>query len=259
MHGLELLRRDDGVVDIVLDRPEVHNAFDDELIAGLADLLETLAGDESVTVVRLTGRGKHFSAGADLNWMRRTADYGEAENIADARALAGMLYRLNTLPCTTIALVQGAVMGGAVGLASCCDIVVAADNARFALSEVRLGIVPATIGPYVLAAIGARQGRRWMQSGERFDADTARAIGLVHEVAPAAGLEARGEEIIAELLKCGPGARRVAKQLVFDVAGRPIDDAVIEHTVACIARVRAGDEGREGLQAFLDKRPPRWA
>lgn len=258
MYGLELNRRDDGVAELVLNRAEVHNAFDDRLVESLSQTLETLGQDDSVKVVCLKGHGRNFSAGADLHWMRRMADYSEEENLADARALAGMLRRLNELPTTTVAVIQGAAMGGAVGLASCCDIVIAADNARFALSEVRLGIVPAVISPYVLAAIGARQGRRLMQSGERFDAHLAQRIGLVHEVVAADDLGQAAEALVAELLKCGPGARRIAKELVFRVADRPIDDDVIEYTARRIATVRASEEGREGLEAFLAKRPPAW-
>lgn len=259
MYGLELVRRNDGVLNIELDRAEVHNAFDDKLIASLTEALGVIADDERVSVVCLKGRGKTFSAGADLNWMRRMADYDHDENLADARALAEMLRLLNDLPRTTVALIQGAAMGGGVGLASCCDVVVAAEDARFALSEVRLGIVPAVISPYVLAAVGARHGRRLMQSGERFDAATARHIGLVHEVVPAARLESRGEEIAQELLKCGPNARRIAKELVSRVSGKPIGEEVIDYTARLIAGVRASDEGREGVQAFLDKRTPNWS
>lgn len=258
MYGLELVRRDDGVLNIELNRADVHNAFDEKLIASLSEAMHRIADDDTVQVVCLKGRGKTFSAGADLNWMRRMADYSERENLADARALAEMLRLLNELPRTTVALIQGAAMGGGVGLASCCDIVIAADNARFALSEVRLGIVPATISPYVLAAIGPRHGRRLMQSGERFSADMALRIGLVHERVPADQLEARGEEIVQELLKCGPRAQRIAKELVFEVAGRKIDDGVIDYTARRIATVRATDEAREGVQAFLDKRTPKW-
>ncbi len=258
MYGLELVRRDDGVVFIELDRAEVHNAFDDELIRSLSSVLDELAADDSTKVVCLRGRGKTFSAGADLNWMRRMADYTHDENLADARALAQMLKKLNELPHTTVALIQGAAMGGGVGLASCCDIVIAADNARFALSEVRLGIIPATISPYVVSAIGARHARRLMQSGERFNADMALRIGLVHEVVSAGELESTGETVIGELLKCGPNARRISKELVFNVAGRAIDDAVIDYTARRIAEVRASREGREGVQAFLDKRTPNW-
>ena len=201
MYGLELVRRDDGVVNIELDRAEVHNAFDDQLIASLSETLDSLAADDSVKAVCLKGRGKTFSAGADLNWMRRMADYTHEENLADARALAMMLKQLNELPHTTVALIQGAAMGGGVGLASCCDIVIAADDARFALSEVRLGIIPATISPYVVAAIGPRHARRLMQSGERFDAALAMRIGLVHEIVPAADLPARGDAMLGELLE----------------------------------------------------------
>ena len=258
MYGLELVRREHGVVDIELDRAEVHNAFDDRLIASLTEVTQAIATDPGVSVVVLKGRGKTFSAGADLNWMRRMADYSHEENLRDARALADMLMSLNALPQTTVALIQGAAMGGGVGLASCCDIVIAAQDARFALSEVRLGIIPAVISPYVLAAIGPRHGRRLMQSGERFDAATARHIGLVHETVAAENLEMRGEEIVQELLACGPHARRIAKQLVFNVSGKPIAERVIDYTSRLIAEVRASDEGREGVQAFLDKRKPDW-
>jgi methylglutaconyl-CoA hydratase len=259
MYGLEVASRDNGVVDIELNRSEVHNAFDDKLISSLTDTLNEISTDDSVKVVCLKGRGKTFSAGADLNWMKRMAGYSHEENLADARALARMLRALNEVPTTTVALIQGAAMGGGVGLASCCDVVIAADDARFALSEVRLGIVPATISPYVVAAIGARHARRFMQSGERFDAATAMRIGLVHEVVPAAELLARGEEIIDALLKCGPNARRVSKELVFKVAGKPIDDPLIDYTAQRIATVRASDEGREGVRAFLEKRAPQWS
>lgn len=258
MYGLELIRRDDGVVNVELDRAEVHNAFDDQLIASLTEATGLIADDPRIEVVVLKGRGKTFSAGADLNWMRRMAGYSHDENLRDARALARMLRQLNGLPCTTVALIQGAAMGGGVGLASCCDIVLAAEDARFALSEVRLGIIPAVISPYVLAAIGARHGRRLMQSGERFDAAMARHIGLVHEVVAAESLQARGEEIVRELLACGPNARRIAKQLVFNVSGKPIDEEVIDYTSRLIAEVRASDEGREGIQAFLEKRKANW-
>ncbi len=258
MYGLELVRRDDGIVNIELDRAEVHNAFDDKLIASLSDALDELAADDSVKAVCLLGRGKTFSAGADLNWMRRMADYTHEENLADARALALMLKKLNELPHTTVALIQGAAMGGGVGLASCCDIVIAANDARFALSEVRLGIIPATISPYVVAAIGPRQARRLMQSGERFGAELALRIGLVHEVVPAGELADRGNAMLGELLKCGPNARRISKELVFNVAGRSTDESVIDYTARRIAEVRASPEGREGVQAFLDKRAPTW-
>lgn len=258
MHGLSIETHDNGVIDLILDRTEVHNAFDDRLIKSLSDTFSQIADDQSIGVVCMSGRGKNFSAGADLNWMRRMADYDRQQNLDDALALADMLRRLNELPQTTVALIQGAAMGGAVGLASCCDIVIAADTARFALSEARLGIIPAVISPYVVAAIGARQSRRYMQSGERFDAQTAQRIGLVHEVVSADALTDRGDALIKELLTAAPAARRIAKQLVYNVSGRAIDETVINYTAGQIADVRASDEGREGVSAFLDKRLPNW-
>ncbi len=258
MYGIELTYQKDGTLILALNRPELHNAFDEHLIDSLTRVLSDIADDDRVRVVCLKGNGKSFSAGADLNWMRRMADYGREDNLRDARALAEMLRALNALPRTTIALIQGAAMGGGVGLASCCDIVVAADDTRFSLSEVRLGLIPSVISPYVLAAIGQRQGRRLMQSGERFDAAMAHHIGLVHEVVAADQLEQRGQTIINELLKCGPNAQRAAKELVFNVAGKPVEDDIVDYTSNRIADIRASEEGRDGVSAFLQKRKPGW-
>ncbi|MGI9500649.1 MAG: enoyl-CoA hydratase-related protein, partial [Geminicoccaceae bacterium] len=176
--------RADGVAVITLDRPEIHNAFDDRLIATLTQALTTIGADDRVRAVLLTGRGKSFSAGADLNWMRRSADYGEDENLEDARALAKLMATLDRLPKPTIAKINGAALGGGVGLICCCDIAIAADHARFGTTEVKLGIMPSVIGPYVVAAIGTRQARRITLTGERFDAAEALRIGLVHEIVP---------------------------------------------------------------------------
>lgn len=247
-----------GVARLTLTRAERHNAFDDELIADLTRTLAQLAADTSLRALVLAADGKSFSAGADLNWMRRMADYDEAQNLDDARRLGALMSSLDRFPRPTLARIQGAAFGGGVGLISCCDIAVASDNARFCLSEVRLGIIPAVISPYVVQAIGARAARRYMQSAESFDAERARELGLVHEVVAAARLDETVEQIIAALLECGPAAQAAAKDLIHAVAGRPIEAALIEDTARRIAAVRASDEGREGLGAFLDKRSPAW-
>ena len=248
-----------GVATVTLDRAEKHNAFDDALIAALADAFRRLGADSGVRAMVLAARGKSFSAGADIDWMKRMSGATEAENIRDARALADMLRLLNDMPKPTLALVQGAALGGGVGLVACCDIALAADQAKFALSEVRLGLIPATIGPYVVAAIGERAARRYFLTAERFGADAALALGLVHAVVPASELAAAGEHTLVDLLVGGPKAQAEAKALVRAVAGRPIDDELIDDTARRIARIRAGDEAREGLDAFLSKRKPAWA
>ena len=249
---------DDGVAWLTLTRGEVHNAFNDTLIAALTRSLESLQSDERVRVVVLTAKGPSFSAGADLNWMKRMAGYSEEENLADARALARLLQVLDRLKQPTVAMVQGPAFGGGVGLIACCDIAIAAESAHFALTEVRLGLIPAVISPYVVAAIGERAARRYMLSGERMSAREAEAIGLLHEVVPDEQLEARTGRLLKALLACGPNAQAEAKALIFAVARRPLDQAVIENTAQRIARVRAGDEGQEGLAAFLEKRKPKW-
>lgn len=247
-----------GVATVTLDRPEKHNAFGDALIAELADAFRRLGADESVRAVVLAANGKSFSAGADIDWMKRMAGAPEDENRRDARALADMLRLLNDMPKPTVALVQGAAFGGGVGLVACCDIALAADGAVFALSEVRLGLIPATIGPYVVAAVGERMARRYFLTGERFDAAAALAIGLVHRVVPGAELAAAGEKVLVDLLAGGPKAQAEAKALVRAIAGRPIAADVIEDTAARIARIRTGTEAREGFDAFLAKRKPSW-
>jgi methylglutaconyl-CoA hydratase len=251
-------RRAGGVVWLTLDRPEIHNAFDDRLIADLTIELDGLGADESMRVVVLTGAGRSFSAGADLNWMRRTTSYGEVENLADARALAELMQTLNELPKPTVARVNGAALGGGTGLVACCDIVVASERATFGTTEVRLGLIPSVIGPYVLAAVGSRQARRLMLTGERIDAAEAARLGLVHEVVPAEQLDGAIERIIDELLKNGPAALAAAKGLIRDLGGRPIDAALIDDTAKRIARLRATPEAKEGVGAFLEKRPAAW-
>ena len=251
-------RRGDGSAWITLNRPEVHNAFDDRLIAELTAALAALAADDAVRAVVLTGSGRSFSAGADLNWMRRTSTYGEAENLADARALARLMQTLNELPKPTVARVNGAALGGGTGLVACCDIAVASADARFGTTEVRLGLIPAVIGPYVVAAIGVRPARRLMLTGERIAAAEAASLGLVHEVVPADQLDGAVAAVLDQVLKGGPGALAAAKRLVRDLAGRPIDAELIDDTARRIAALRASPEAREGVGAFLDKRPPGW-
>lgn len=247
-----------GVARITMARPEKHNAFDDVLIADLTAAFETAGRDDAVRVVVLEAEGKSFSAGADLGWMQRMADYSDAENLADARKLAGMVRTLNELPRPTIARVQGAAFGGGVGLVAACDIALASHAASFCLSEARLGLIPSVISPYVVEAIGARAARRYFLTAERFDADEAHALGLVHEVVPRERLNGRLEELIGCLLDNGPDAMAASKDLIRRVASGPVDDAMVEDTAQRIADIRATDEGREGVQAFLEKRGPKW-
>jgi len=248
----------EAVALVALARPEVHNAFDDTLIAELTRVLEALDSDASVRAVVLLGHGRSFCAGADLNWMKRMAGYGRAENLADATALAAMLKTLHRLSKPTIARVHGSVFGGGVGLVACCDIAFAAHDATFSLSETKLGLIPATIGPYVVEAMGARHARRYFLSAERFTAAEAFRIGLVHDICPIDELDGRINELLGALLVAGPRAQAEAKALIRAVAAQPISDAVIADTAARIARVRGSPEGKEGVAAFLEKRPPAW-
>jgi methylglutaconyl-CoA hydratase len=248
----------DGVSRVALHRPKVHNAFNETLIAELTAAFREADTDPAVRAVLLHASGPSFCAGADLDWMKRAAGYGRAENLADAHALAAMLSAIATCSKPTVACVQGNAFGGGVGLVSCCDIAIGSSEALFALSEVRLGIIPSTIGPYVVAAIGARQARRYFVSGERFTAAEAHRIGLLHEIVPPAGLEARVNEVLGALQLAGPQAQAEAKLLMRAIANRPIDDDLIADTAERIARVRATDEAREGVGAFLAKRAPAW-
>jgi len=248
-----------GVARLTLNRPEVHNAFDDALIGELSASLERLRKDPKVRIVVIAATGKSFSAGADLNWMRRTAEYSFEENLADAEGLAGLLRTLNELPKPTVALVQGAAYGGGVGLVAACDIVAATERAVFCLSEVKLGLIASVISPYVRAAIGETWARRYTMTAEPFSAEKACAIGLVHDVvADDNALEAMGEHLIGLLLHNGPAAMAGVKDLIGYLRGRGIGDEVIGETAERIARVRASDEGREGVNAFLEKRRPSW-
>jgi methylglutaconyl-CoA hydratase len=247
-----------AVATLWLDRPDRHNAFDDVLMRELIAALDSLESDSSVRVVILAGRGKNFSAGADLGWMRRMAGASEAENEADAGLLADLMHRLSSLSKPTIAAVHGAALGGGVGLVAACDMALAAEDALFSLSEVRLGLIPSVISPYVIAAIGPRAARRYFLTAERFDAATAARLGLVSAVLSADQLQAEANRLAAMLAANPPRAMAEAKRLIEDVAGRPIDAALRKETAKRIARLRAGDEAREGIAAFLEKRKPRW-
>lgn len=258
-HGYTLDRQDD-VVWLWLDRAALHNAFDDALIAALTVELEELAKDGSLRALVLAGRGPSFSAGADLNWMRRMAAAGREVNRDDALGLATLMRTLAFFPRPTLARVHGPAFGGGVGLIACCDIAIAAQECRFGLTEVRLGLVPAVISPYVVEAIGPRQARRWFLTGESFDAARALAMGLVHEVVPAAELDNSVTAQLQLILRAGPAACGVAKQLVFGIRGT--DEArqgkMDAHTADLIASLRVSAEGQEGIAAFLDKRTPVW-
>ena len=246
------------VATIWMNRPDLHNAFDETLIAELTAACIALDDDADVRVVVLAGRGNSFSAGADLNWMRRAANNGIDDNLNDARALAHMLRTLAEMSKPTIARVQGAALGGGMGLAAACDIAVASTKAVFATSEVRFGIIPSAISPYVLRAIGARQAYRYFQSAERISADHAREIGLVHEAVEPEQLDAKVQEIISALLQGGPLSQAAAKELIRAVNNQPINDNVVEDTAHRIAHLRATPEAREGISAFLDKRQANW-
>ena len=247
-----------GIGLIALNRPTVHNAINATLIAELTAALQAMAADDAVRIVVLLGRGKSFCAGADLSWITKMAASGAAENLAGARALARMLSTLDRFEKPTVASVHGSAFGGGVGLIACCDIAIAAQDASFAVSEARLGLIPATISPYVIEAIGPRQARRLFLTAERITAAEAYRLGLVHDLTPTAELEDRVNDLLGMLLLAGPNAQRECKTLIRSVAHRPIDDGVIAHTVAQIAAVRASPEGREGVAAFLGKRTAAW-
>jgi methylglutaconyl-CoA hydratase len=246
-----------AVAWVWMNRPAVHNAFNAQVIAELTEAFTEL-DQAPVRVVVLAGRGKSFSAGADLEWMKAAGAASEAENREDARRLAQMLAMIANCRKPTIARVHGAALGGGMGLACACDICVASDRAQFGTTEVRFGIIPAAISPYVLRAIGPRQALRYFQTGERIDAATAQRLGIAHEVVAEEALDETIERIVSALCQGGPQALTEAKALIGAVAHRPIDAAIAEETAARIARVRAGDEAREGLAAFLEKRPAAW-
>ncbi len=249
---------DRGVARLTMNRPDLRNAFNETLISDICVTVGRFHSDPNVRAIVLTGAGKAFSAGADLNMMKRAATYSAAENKDDARRLAHMLHAIYSSPKPTIAHVNGPAMGGGLGLIAACDIAIGADNAFFALSEVRLGLIPAVISPFVIEAIGARQARRYFVTGERFDAAQARDIGLLHSVRPAGELDDAVTEVLDSILSCGPVAQHEAKRLIRSVANRVIDHNILDETAGGIARIRASAEGKEGVTSFLEKRKPYW-
>jgi methylglutaconyl-CoA hydratase len=247
-----------GVATLTLNRPERHNAFDDAVVALLTTSLRQLAESEVVRLLVIRGAGRSFSAGGDIEWMRRMSGASFEENLNDAEALARMMGLLDSFPKPTIAFVHGAAYGGGVGLIACCDIAIATERATFCMSEARLGIIPAAIGPFVIRAIGARQARRLMLTAETISAARARQIGLVHEAAPEFEANELLAGIVEALLRCAPGAQKEAKDFIAHHAGRTIGDDVAGESARILATLRASGEGREGLTAFLEKRAPNW-
>ncbi len=253
-----LLSFHEGVATVTLNRPEMRNAFNDEVIAELTAVFLELGQRDEVRAIVLAANGPAFCAGADLNWMKRMAGYSRDENVADASGLARMLEVIYACPRPTVARVQGDVYAGGVGLVAACDMAVSLGTAQYCLSEVKIGLIPATISPYVIRAMGARAAHRWFLTAERFSAAEAHRIGFVHEVVPAGELDARVQALAATLAAAGPQAVRACKRLLHDVAGHDITPALVQHTVEAIADIRASDEGREGVRAFLEKRKPAW-
>ena len=247
-----------GIATVVLSRPDVRNAFNDEVIAELSQAFVQLGDDPQVRAIVLMAEGPAFCAGADLNWMRRMADYSREENEQDAEKLAFMLRTIYECPKPTIARVQGDVYAGGMGLVACCDMAVSVDTANYCLSEVKLGLIPATIGPYVIRAMGPRASHRYFLTAERFSAAEALRIGFVHELVPADQLDASVNTWVQALLAASPNAIKECKKLVQYVADRDITRLLIDHTVKAIADIRASDEGKEGVQSFLNKRKPAW-
>jgi methylglutaconyl-CoA hydratase len=246
------------VAEVYLNRPDVRNAFNDTVISELTATFAQLGADPELRAIVLGGRGKSFCAGADLAWMRAMAEYSWEENRADAQKLADMLWTIYCCPVPVVGRIHGDCYAGGVGLASVCDVLVAAEGVQFCLSEAGLGLLPATIGPYVIRALGEQASRRYFITAERFDAFTARALGFVHEVVAAQELDVRIDAVVARLTANGPAAVKACKRLVQDLAGRPIDSGLRADTARRIADTRASDEGKEGLQSFLDKRVPSW-
>ena len=258
METLKLSARGPGVAQITMARPAVFNAFDEAMIAELDAAFAQLQADDSVRVIVLAGEGKHFSAGADLRWMQRASSASLAWNVADARRFADMLARIDQCPKPTLARVQGAALGGGVGLACACDIAIATEHASFSVSEAKFGILPAVIGPYVTNAVGKRQARRLALTTERISAAEALAMGMVQRVVAAEQLDAAVDETLVQLLAGGPQAQREIKQLFAQLPVGPITAETLELTAQTIARVRGTEEAREGFAAFLGKRPANW-
>ena len=255
---LDIRRPSKHVAEVWLNRPEVRNAFNDGVITELTAAFKTLGADADLRAIVLGGHGKAFCAGADLSWMRAMADYSWADNHADAARLAAMLWTVWSCPVPVVGRIHGDCYAGGVGLAAVCDVLVAAEGMHFCLSEAKLGLLPGTIAPYVVRALGEQASRRYFVTAERFSAARAQALGLVHEVVHADALDAAVAEIVAALVANGPAAVKACKQLVMDVASRPIDAALRDDTARRIADIRASAEGREGVQAFLNKRDAAW-
>ena len=258
MNTLELIRPSAHVAEVWLNRPDVRNAFNDEVIAELTAAFAQLARDAQVRVVVLSGRVKAFCAGADLNWMRAMADYSWEQNREDAQRLADMLWTLDQCPVPVVGRVQGDCYAGGMGLAAICDVLVASRNVTFCLSEARLGLLPATISPYVVRAMGPQAARRYFVTAERFSAAQAHAMGLVHELCEPEALDAKVAEIATTLVANGPAAVKACKQLVRDIAGQELTEALRAETARRIADIRASSQGKEGVQSFLGKRSPNW-
>jgi methylglutaconyl-CoA hydratase len=255
---LDIRRPSPHVAEVWLNRPEVRNAFNDSVIAELTAVFASLGADPQLRVIVLGGHGKAFCAGADLAWMREMADYSWEENRADAEKLAAMLWTIYSCPLPVVGRIQGDCYAGGVGLAAVCDMLVAADTVHFCLSEAKLGLLPGTVGPYVVRALGEQAARRYFVTAERFSAARARELGFVHEVVAADALDAKVAEVVAALTANGPAAVKACKQLVKDLADRPIDAALRADTARRIADIRASAEGKEGVQSFLNKRAPHW-
>ncbi|MFT5219373.1 MAG: methylglutaconyl-CoA hydratase [Planctomycetota bacterium] len=250
--------RRDGVATITMSKADVFNAFDETMIAELNRAFAELAEDSKVRVIVLAGSGKHFSAGADLKWMQRASEESQEWNLADARRFATMLGNIDSCPKPTLARIQGAALGGGVGLACACDIAIAADNAKFAISEAKFGIIPSVIGPYLINAVGKRHARRLALTTTRIGSDEALAIGLIHQQSPLAQLDAVVEATLAELIAGSPNAQREIKALFAQLHLGPVTEEVRELSAQTISRVRGTAEAREGFAAFLQKRPPKW-
>ena len=253
-----LVHIEQHVATVILNRPEIRNAFNDEMIGELTSAFETLGANDDVRVIVLTAAGKAFCAGADLNWMRAMAGYDYEENLADADKLAQMLKTIYDCPKPTIAAIQGDVYAGGMGLVAVCDVAIAVKIANFCLSEVRLGLAPATISPYVIRALGARAAQRYFLSAEVFDAKKARQLGFIHDRVSEESLNDEVAAFCANIVKNSPDAMKTCKTLLHEVIGQPINDALIQSTVKSIADIRASEQGREGVQAFLQKRKPNW-
>jgi methylglutaconyl-CoA hydratase len=258
MNTLDIRRPTPHVAEVWLNRPEVRNAFNEGVIAELTAAFQTLSADASLRAIVLAGHGKAFCAGADLAWMRAMADYSWEQNRADAQGLADMLRAIYRCPVPVVGRIHGDCYAGGVGLAAVCDVLVAAESVQFCLSEAKLGLLPATIGPYVIRALGEQASRRYFTTAERFSAARAHALGFVHEVVAADALNATVQEIVAALVANGPVAVKACKALVQDLAGQPITDALRADTARRIADIRASAEGKEGVQSFLNKRAPHW-